>query len=83
MGSDGFSGPSSLLYHTHPPTRVMGTKTLREESVDPSLFTMPEGYDEVPLFDLGGAGVTADSKDKKDDPLNDLGGLFDSKEKGE
>ena len=32
MGSDGFSGPSSLLYHIHPPTRVLETKTLRTET---------------------------------------------------
>ena len=34
MGSDGFSGPSSLLYHVHPPTRVLNTKTLREETLE-------------------------------------------------
>ncbi len=30
MGSLGFSGPSSLLYHSRPPTRVLSTKTLRK-----------------------------------------------------
>lgn len=41
MGSDGFSGPASLLYHTHPPTRVLETTTLRhvalEEETDTTL----------------------------------------------
>jgi homogentisate 1,2-dioxygenase len=30
MGSLGFSGPESLLYHIHPPTRVLDSRTLRE-----------------------------------------------------
>ncbi|MFQ5733858.1 MAG: homogentisate 1,2-dioxygenase [Planctomycetaceae bacterium] len=30
MGAEGFSGPSSLLYHTRPPTRVLSTRSLRE-----------------------------------------------------
>lgn len=34
MGSDGFSGPASLLYHIRPPTRVIGTSTLRVESIE-------------------------------------------------
>jgi len=34
MGAEGFSGPSSLLYHIHPPTRVLKTETLREERLD-------------------------------------------------
>ncbi|MCH8829218.1 MAG: homogentisate 1,2-dioxygenase, partial [Planctomycetes bacterium] len=34
MGSDGFSGPSSLLYHTYPPTQVLATKTLRTEQLE-------------------------------------------------
>ena len=41
MGSLGFSGPASLLYHIHPPTRVSHTRTVKnevwEEDPDPSL----------------------------------------------
>ncbi len=59
---------------------TMEITTLREESVDPNVFSMPEGYDEVPLFDLSEAGISAPTNDE-DDPLKDLGGLFDSKEK--
>ena len=33
MGSLGFSGPSSLLYHQHAPTRVVSTRLLREARV--------------------------------------------------
>ncbi|MDP7474184.1 MAG: hypothetical protein QGH00_04345, partial [Candidatus Poseidoniia archaeon] len=29
-GNKGFDGPSSLLYHLHRPTAVVGTKLLRE-----------------------------------------------------
>ena len=34
MGAEGFSGPSSLLYHTRPPTRVLETKTLRDATLE-------------------------------------------------
>ena len=30
MGNEGFTGPSSLLYHVHPPTTVKSVKRLRE-----------------------------------------------------
>lgn len=30
MGSRGFSGPESLLYHTHPPTSVVSTRLLQK-----------------------------------------------------
>ena len=30
MGSHGFSGPSSLLYHLHAPTRVTATRVVAE-----------------------------------------------------
>ncbi|MBW7935578.1 MAG: homogentisate 1,2-dioxygenase, partial [Gemmatimonadaceae bacterium] len=30
MGNEGFTGPSSLLYHTHPPTTVLAVRRLRE-----------------------------------------------------
>jgi homogentisate 1,2-dioxygenase len=52
MGSDGFSGPASLLYHTYPPTRVLGTKTLRavtlEEEPDTTLRMRHFHLGEVP-----------------------------------
>lgn len=65
---------------------TMEVTALREESVDSSMFVMPEGYDEVLLFDLGAATGNADgadrteSEDTEGDPLEDLGGLFDDKE---
>ena len=34
MGSLGFSGPASLLYHIHPPTRVLATKKLRDVKIE-------------------------------------------------
>lgn len=34
MGSLGFSGPSSLLYHVHPPTRVLRTATIRQMKLE-------------------------------------------------
>lgn len=34
MGTEGFSGPASLLYHIHPPTRVLRTRTLRTERLE-------------------------------------------------
>jgi len=34
-GNKGFSGPSSLLYHTHRPTRVKSSKLLKEVKVEP------------------------------------------------
>src|SRR5262245_31193075 len=41
MGSLGFSGPASLLYHIHKPTSVLATKELRpaalEADEDPAL----------------------------------------------
>jgi homogentisate 1,2-dioxygenase len=41
MGSEGFTGPASLLYHNRPPTRVLATKHLRslaiEADPDPAL----------------------------------------------
>lgn len=41
VGAQGFSGPKSLLYHVHPPTRVLSTREVRqvrlEEDPDPSL----------------------------------------------
>ncbi|HLG06957.1 MAG TPA: homogentisate 1,2-dioxygenase, partial [Gemmatimonadales bacterium] len=30
MGNEGFTGPSALLYHVHPPTTVLAVKRLRE-----------------------------------------------------
>jgi len=30
MGNEGFTGPSSLLYHVHPPTTVLAVKRLRD-----------------------------------------------------
>jgi homogentisate 1,2-dioxygenase len=30
MGSEGFSGPASLLYHIHPPTRVLATRKIHD-----------------------------------------------------
>ncbi len=30
MGHEGFTGTSSLLYHTHPPTTVKSARRLRE-----------------------------------------------------
>ena len=42
MGALGFSGPSSLLYHLRPPTRVLNTKKLQDVApeVDPSHLRM-------------------------------------------
>jgi len=41
VGSEGFSGAASLLYHIHPPTRVLSTRFLRsihvEADPDPTL----------------------------------------------
>jgi len=52
MGSEGFSGPASLLYHTHPPTRVLATKTLRtvapEEEPDTTLRMRHFHLGEIP-----------------------------------
>lgn len=33
MGAIGFSGPASLLYHIHPPTRVLTTRKLRDVEI--------------------------------------------------
>ena len=53
---------------------TMEITELREEAIDSSIFAMPEGYTEVPLFDFSGTG---DEGGDGDDPLGELGGLFD------
>lgn len=59
---------------------TMEIVALREEPVDPAMFAMPVGYNEVPLIDYGGQGTTANDASDSNDPLKDLGGIF---EKGE
>ena len=33
VGNEGFTGPSALLYHIHPPTTVLSVRRLREEAL--------------------------------------------------
>src|SRR5437762_6548006 len=43
FGTDGFSGPTSTMYHIHPPTQVTGWKTLystRQEFVETDVMRM-------------------------------------------
>src|SRR5687768_18533710 len=35
VGHEGFTGTSSLLYHTHPPTMVRSVRRLKETSYEP------------------------------------------------
>ncbi len=55
MGTDGFSGPASLLYHVNPPTRVLSSKLVRKVALeaDPDLTLR------MRHFQLGKIGPTA------------------------
>jgi homogentisate 1,2-dioxygenase len=55
MGSLGFSGPASLLYHIHPPTRVLRCKYLRDVRMEAD----PDAALRMRHFHLGDAAVTS------------------------